>query len=159
MAPLAVSASWRSSSRPLAGPRWWPRPARHSTAFSASSAPCSWRLATAWLRGSAPPRPAGSTPRWTWSAPMRRSTFSLALVADQARIATIVAVRRSLAAGIKVLGGAPGAEPGTKIRNDARLELARLAQEGKLHVFVTQTFQLADAVAAHRASMSSDTTE
>jgi len=83
---------------------------------------------------------------------------SLALVADQARIATIVAVRRSLAAGIKVLGGAPGAEPGTKIRNDARLELARLAQEGTLHVFVTQTFQLADAVAAHRASMSSHTT-
>ena len=37
--------------------------------------------------------------------------------------------RAASEAGIKVLGGAPGADPGTQIRDAARLELARLAQE------------------------------
>jgi NADPH:quinone reductase len=78
---------------------------------------------------------------------------SLALVADRARIATIAAFARGLEAGIKVLGGAPGADPGTKIRAAARLDLARLSGEGTLRVFVTQTFPLADAAGAHRAIM------
>src|SRR5262249_56314175 len=51
---------------------------------------------------------------------------SLELVADRARIATIAAPARGLEVGIKVLGGAPGADPGTQIRDAARLELARL---------------------------------
>ena len=55
---------------------------------------------------------------------------SLGLVADRARVATIVAFRRGLQAGIKVLGGAPGADPGTEIRERARLDLARLAGPG-----------------------------
>ena len=59
---------------------------------------------------------------------------------------------------IKVLGGAPGADPGTEIRDAARLELARLAQDGTLRVFVSQTYTLADAAAAHRAIMSGHTT-
>ena len=78
---------------------------------------------------------------------------SLALVADRARIATIVAFARGLREGIKVLGGAPGADPGTEIRDKARLELTRLAADGMLRVFVDQTFPLADAAAAHRAIM------
>jgi NADPH:quinone reductase len=76
---------------------------------------------------------------------------SLALVADRGRIVTIVASRRAFDAGIKVIGGAPGADPGTEIRAAARLELARLASAGKLRVVVAATYPLADAAAAHRA--------
>jgi NADPH:quinone reductase-like Zn-dependent oxidoreductase len=79
---------------------------------------------------------------------------SLALVGDRARIATIAGFARGLAAGIKVLGGAPGADPGTQIRDAARLELTQLAQDGRLRVFVAQTFPLAEVAAAHRAIMS-----
>src|SRR6266571_3751726 len=71
------------------------------------------------------------------------------LVADRGRIATIAAFGRGAQAGIKVLGGGPGADPGTEIRAAARLELARLAQDGKLRVFIAQTFPLTDAAAAH----------
>jgi len=45
-----------------------------------------------------------------------------------------------------------------RVRNAARLDLARLAGEGKLKVFVTQTFPLAEAAAAHRAIMTGHTT-
>jgi NADPH:quinone reductase-like Zn-dependent oxidoreductase len=83
---------------------------------------------------------------------------SLELVADRARIATIAAPARGLELGIKVLGGAPGADPGTQIRDAARLELARLAQDRALRVFVTHTFPLAQAADAHRASMDGHTT-
>ena len=83
---------------------------------------------------------------------------SLGLVADRARVATIVAFRKGLQAGIKVLGGAPGADPGTEIREHARLDLARLAGEGKLRVIVSQTFPLAETAAAHRAILGGHTT-
>jgi NADPH:quinone reductase len=83
---------------------------------------------------------------------------SLALVADRARIATIAAFALGLREGIKVLGGAPGADPGTEIRDAARLELARLAQDGVLRVFVTRTFPLAEVAAAHREVMSGHST-
>src|SRR5215470_12654153 len=79
-------------------------------------------------------------------------------VSDKARIATIVAFGRGLQAGIKVLGGAPGADPGTEIRERARPELARLAQDGKLRVLVSQTFPLAEADAAHYAILDGHTT-
>jgi NADPH:quinone reductase len=83
---------------------------------------------------------------------------SLALVPDRARIVTIAAFARGLEAGIKVIGGAPGADPGTEIRLAARLDLARLAGEGRLKVFVTQTFPLTEAAAAHRAIMTGHAT-
>jgi NADPH:quinone reductase len=57
-----------------------------------------------------------------------------------------------------VIGGAPGADPGTEIRNAARLDLARLAGEGTVKVFVTQTFPLTEAAAAHRAIMTGHAT-
>jgi len=75
---------------------------------------------------------------------------SLALVADRGRIVTIVASRRAFESGIKVIGGAPGADPGTEIRTAARLELARLASDGKLRVVVAAAYPLAEAAAAHR---------
>jgi NADPH2:quinone reductase len=83
---------------------------------------------------------------------------SLELVPDRTRIATIAAFGRAGAAGIKALGGGPGADPGTEIRDTARIELARLAGDGKLAVIVSQTFPLADAAAAHRASITGHTT-
>jgi NADPH:quinone reductase-like Zn-dependent oxidoreductase len=83
---------------------------------------------------------------------------SLALVADRARIVTIAAFARGLEAGIKVIGGAPGADPGTEIRDAARLELARHAGAGRLTVFVPQTFPLAEVSAAHRAIMTGHAT-
>ncbi len=76
---------------------------------------------------------------------------SLGLVPDRSRIATIAAFDRAGAAGIKALGGGPGADAGTEIRDAARMDLARLAGDGKLKVFVSQPFPLADAAAAHRA--------
>jgi len=76
---------------------------------------------------------------------------SLALVADRGRIVTIVASRRAFDSGIRVIGAAPGADPGTEIRAAARLELARLAEDGKLHVAVDAVYPLVEAADAHRA--------
>jgi len=78
---------------------------------------------------------------------------SAELVADRGRIVTIVASRRAFDLGFKVIGGAPGADPGTEIRAAARLELTRLVSEGRLRVFVTRTFPLTDAAGAHRLIM------
>jgi NADPH:quinone reductase len=76
---------------------------------------------------------------------------SLALVADRGRIVTLLASRRAFGSGIKVIGGAPGADPGTEIRAAARLELARLAGDGKLRVFIEAVYPLAEVADAHRA--------
>lgn len=76
---------------------------------------------------------------------------SLALVVDRARIATIAAFTRGAEAGVKVLGSGPGADPGTQVRNAARLELVTLVEEGQLEVTIEATFALADAADAHRA--------
>ena len=78
---------------------------------------------------------------------------SLDLVSDRSRIATIANARRGLELGIKVLGGAPGADPGTEIRAAARPELARMAGDGTLRVLVTDTFALEEAADAHRLLM------
>jgi NADPH:quinone reductase-like Zn-dependent oxidoreductase len=80
---------------------------------------------------------------------------SLALVQDRTRIATIAAFRRAGQAGIKALGGGPGADPGTEIRMAARL--ARRAGDGRIRVIVAAKFPLAEAAAAHRAIMTRHT--
>jgi NADPH:quinone reductase len=73
---------------------------------------------------------------------------SLAVVPDRARIVTAVASPRAFEAGIKVIGGAPGADAGTEIRDEARLQLVQLAEGGKLRVVVAATYPLAEAAAA-----------
>ncbi len=78
---------------------------------------------------------------------------SLDLVADRARIATIVVTPRARAAGIKLLGGAPGADPGTEVRLPARLDLAKLAGDGALRVFVARSYPLSQVADAHQDSM------
>jgi len=75
---------------------------------------------------------------------------SLELVADSARIATIVSTDRSRAEGVQALGGGPGADAGVEIRQAARLELIRRVDAGSLQVFIAGTYRLTDAAAAHR---------
>ncbi|MFH9089821.1 NADP-dependent oxidoreductase [Streptomyces sp. NPDC017673] len=83
---------------------------------------------------------------------------SLELVADRSRIATIAGFQRGAQAGIKLLGGAPGADPGTDIRDAARLHLTEAAAAGRLRVLVASSYPLAEAAAAHRESMAGHTT-
>ena len=82
---------------------------------------------------------------------------SVDLVADRNRIATIAAFQRGLELGLKVLGGAPGADPGTKIRAAARLELVKQAEAGTLQVLIAGTYSLVEAAAAHRELASGHT--
>jgi NADPH:quinone reductase-like Zn-dependent oxidoreductase len=75
---------------------------------------------------------------------------SLELVTDRSRIATLANAQRGLALGIRVLGGAPGADPGNEIRSQARLDLAQLAEKGLIEVRVVATYPLAEVAEAHR---------
>jgi NADPH:quinone reductase len=79
---------------------------------------------------------------------------SLALVPARERIATIVNVAGGGAAGIRVLGSGPGADPGRELRDAARLRLTALVDAGRLEVVVARTFPLVDVAAAHREGMS-----
>ncbi|MBB3087050.1 quinone oxidoreductase family protein [Geodermatophilus sabuli] len=82
---------------------------------------------------------------------------SLDLVPDRGRIATIAAFARGAAEGLQLLGGGPGADPGTELRDAARTELAALAGDGRLEVVVAGTYPLEDVAAAHRAGMAGHT--
>jgi NADPH:quinone reductase len=82
---------------------------------------------------------------------------SIELVRDRARIATIAAPWRASQEGIKALGNSPGSDPGTEVRRAARPDLARLAGEGKLRVFIAAMYPLAQAADAHRAIMTGHT--
>jgi NADPH:quinone reductase len=75
---------------------------------------------------------------------------SLELVADRGRIVTANPRPEAVDAGIVGIGGGPGSDPGTEIRNAARPELVRLAGEGAIRVRVSRTFPLAEAAEAHR---------
>jgi NADPH:quinone reductase-like Zn-dependent oxidoreductase len=83
---------------------------------------------------------------------------SLELVADKARIATIAAYERGKKTGIKILGGFPGADRGTEIREAARLELVEAAGAGRLRVLVAATYRLEDAAEALREVMAGHVT-
>ncbi|MET9491996.1 NADP-dependent oxidoreductase [Nocardia sp. NPDC006630] len=74
---------------------------------------------------------------------------SLELVADHTRIATIAAFGRAAADGFQALGGGPGADPGTEIRDNAWRELLPLIASGKLELVITATYPLTEAAAAH----------
>jgi NADPH:quinone reductase-like Zn-dependent oxidoreductase len=82
---------------------------------------------------------------------------SLELVANRHRIVTIAGFERGAQAGINVLGGGPGADPGTDIRNAARPELADLASQGRLRVFVAARYPLDQVAEAHRQIMTGHT--
>jgi NADPH:quinone reductase len=76
---------------------------------------------------------------------------SVALVTRRDRIVTLAAPQRGFDLGLKVLGGAPGADPGTEVRAAARLELTRQAEAGTLRILVAATYPLGEVAAAHRA--------
>jgi NADPH:quinone reductase len=70
---------------------------------------------------------------------------AIQLVPDRQRIATIEAFERGAELGILRLGGGPGADPGSAIRNASRQPLLDLAGSGELTVRVGRTFPLAEA--------------
>jgi NADPH:quinone reductase-like Zn-dependent oxidoreductase len=82
---------------------------------------------------------------------------SVELVPDRSRIATIAAFARGAQAGIKLLGGGPGADPGTEIRAAARLRLTEAVEAGQLRVLIAAAYPLREAAAAHRQSMTGRT--
>jgi NADPH2:quinone reductase len=75
---------------------------------------------------------------------------SVQLVADRARIVTIAGFARGADLGIRMIGGAPGADAGVEIRAAARMELVRQAEAGKLRVLVAASYPLAEVAEAHR---------
>lgn len=78
-------------------------------------------------------------------------TVSLALLADPARLVTIANAQFDavLAAGGQAIGGGAGADPGTAIRDAARLPLARMLASGELDVDLARTFPLEEARTAY----------
>ncbi|MGW5202079.1 zinc-binding dehydrogenase [Streptomyces spiralis] len=83
---------------------------------------------------------------------------SVQLVTDRSRIATIAAFERGAQAGIKLLGGGPGADPGTGIREAARLQLTEAAAAGRLRILIASSHPLRAAATAHREIMAGHTT-
>lgn len=75
---------------------------------------------------------------------------SLAVVPDRHRIATVAAFDRANDVGIQLLGSGPGADPGTEIRDRARLVLVDLVDQGSLRVQVARSFPLEQVAEAHR---------
>jgi NADPH:quinone reductase-like Zn-dependent oxidoreductase len=78
---------------------------------------------------------------------------SLELLPDRDRFVTIAAFARAAELDLKRIGGGPGADPGTAIRDAARLELTRLVETGALTVVVDATFPLDRVADAHRQGM------
>ncbi|GAB4070697.1 NADP-dependent oxidoreductase [Angustibacter speluncae] len=74
---------------------------------------------------------------------------SVELVADRGRIASVAAFARGPGLGIRLLGGGPGADPGTAVRDAARAELLEAAGAGRYRVEVDRTFALTDVRSAH----------
>jgi NADPH:quinone reductase len=72
---------------------------------------------------------------------------SLELVADRSRIVSIAAFGRA-DSGITLIGGGPGADPGTEIRANAWRTLLPAEADGTLKIVVARTYPLAEAAEA-----------
>jgi NADPH:quinone reductase-like Zn-dependent oxidoreductase len=78
---------------------------------------------------------------------------SVELVPDVRRVVTIAGFGRGAELGVVRIGGGPGADPGTAIRDAARLELVEAVAAGTLRVLVADTYPLREVAQAHRAIM------
>jgi len=78
---------------------------------------------------------------------------SVELVGDPQRVVTIAGFARGAERGVVRIGGGPGADPGTAIRDAARLHLVQAVADGTLRVVIAATYPLAEAAQAHRAIM------
>ncbi|HZZ51409.1 MAG TPA: NADP-dependent oxidoreductase [Pseudonocardia sp.] len=74
---------------------------------------------------------------------------SLELVAEPRRIVSAVAFGRA-DTGITLIGGGPGADPGTDIRANAWRQLFPAIEAGTLRVPIARTYPLAQTADAHR---------
>ncbi|GEL95749.1 NADP-dependent oxidoreductase [Cellulomonas composti] len=77
---------------------------------------------------------------------------SVELVADRTRIATIAGFARAAGLGVLALGGGPGADPGTQVREAARAQLVELAADQALDVAVAGVYPLDQVALAHEVS-------
>jgi NADPH:quinone reductase-like Zn-dependent oxidoreductase len=75
---------------------------------------------------------------------------STELVADRSRITTIAGFLRGPELGVNLIGGGPGADPGTEVRAAARQPLADAAAKGELSLVVAGVYPFAQAAEAHR---------
>jgi NADPH2:quinone reductase len=81
---------------------------------------------------------------------------SLALVADPKKVVSIAAFMRG-GDGITLIGGGPGADPGTELRTKAWPEVAQLVADGELSLPVEKTYPLEETAQAHRDSQAGHT--
>ncbi|MDQ2782798.1 MAG: zinc-binding dehydrogenase, partial [Actinomycetota bacterium] len=81
---------------------------------------------------------------------------SLALVPDTARIVSIAAFHRG-DDGITLIGGGPGADPGTELRAKSWPEIAQLVADGELDLPIARTYPLEETAQAHRDSVAGHT--
>lgn len=79
---------------------------------------------------------------------------SVALTGDPARVATVAGFARGADAGIRLLGGGPGADPGSALRAAARAPLVDLFSRGALRVRVADGYPLDQARVALERVMS-----
>jgi NADPH:quinone reductase-like Zn-dependent oxidoreductase len=75
---------------------------------------------------------------------------STELVADRSRITTIAGFLRGPELGVNLIGGGPGADPGTEVRAAARQPLADAAAKGELSLVIAGVYPFAQAAEAHR---------
>jgi NADPH:quinone reductase len=81
---------------------------------------------------------------------------SLQLVRDPSRIVSIAAFGRA-DDGITLIGGGPGADPGTELRRKAWPEIAQLVADGEIVLPIERTYPLEETAQAHRDSQSGHT--
>lgn len=81
---------------------------------------------------------------------------SLALVDDPKKVVSIAAFARA-DDGITLIGGGPGADPGTELRTRAWPEIAQLVADGALSLPVERSYPLEETAQAHRDSQAGHT--
>jgi NADPH:quinone reductase-like Zn-dependent oxidoreductase len=77
---------------------------------------------------------------------------SIDLTGGTERVVTIANFARGPELGVHLIGGGPGADPGTETRVRARREVARLVADGTVSLEIADTYPLTEVAAAHTRS-------